>query len=274
VYSDSDHVDYLAEYAQKYTTVEVDQWFWSLSSSGKFGLPRPADVERYRDSVSADFRFTAKVPNSVTLTHYYKNLKSDPLRVNPFFLSSSVFQEFVSALDPIKDVLGPLIFQFEYLNKQKMSSQQKFFEQMDGFVRQLPRSHEYAVETRNANYLNENYFEFLNRNHLSHVFLQGYWMPSVVEIYQRWRPLILEQDKVVIRLHGPNRQEIERKTQKRWDKRLAPKPEDLVSIVEMTSELLNKGVSVYLNVNNHYEGSAPLTIEQIKILLAQSGIKT
>ena len=28
-----------------------------------------------------------------------------------------------------------------------------------------------------------------------------------------------------------------------------------------------RGVDVYVNVNNHYEGSAPLTIERIKELL-------
>lgn len=268
MYSSAQDVDYLEEYARKYTTVEVDQWFWSLFQGGNVRLPNPADVAQYRSVVSADFKFTVKVPNSVTLTHYYKNLRSDPLRANPFFLSPSLFQEFLSLLDPLKNVLGPLIFQFEYLNKQKMASQKRFLESMERFVRQLPPSHEYAVETRNANYLNKDYFEFLNRNRISPVFLQGYWMPSVVEIYRKWRSLIVEQEKVIIRLHGPNRQEIEKKTKKRWDKIVAPKNEDLISIAEMTSELLAKGVSVYLNVNNHYEGSAPLTIEQIKELLA------
>jgi uncharacterized protein YecE (DUF72 family) len=32
-------------------------------------------------------------------------------------------------------------------------------------------------------------------------------------------------------------------------------------------DLLGRGVTVYLNVNNHYEGSAPLTIERIRRLL-------
>jgi len=30
----------------------------------------------------------------------------------------------------------------------------------------------------------------------------------------------------------------------------------------------SRGIEVYLNVNNHYEGSAPLTIEKIRGLLA------
>jgi len=30
----------------------------------------------------------------------------------------------------------------------------------------------------------------------------------------------------------------------------------------MIADLLNNGVDVFLNVNNHYEGSAPLTIRR------------
>ena len=45
------------------------------------------------------------------------------------------------------------------------------------------------------------------------------------------------------------------------------KDKELDRIIEMIKELLSREVDVYLNVNNHYEGSAPLTIEKIKKLL-------
>ena len=35
----------------------------------------------------------------------------------------------------------------------------------------------------------------------------------------------------------------------------------------MIKDLNSRDVDVYLNVNNHYEGSAPLTIEKIKKLI-------
>ena len=123
------------------------------------------------------------------------------------------------------------------------------------------------MEIRNPNYLNESYFEFLNRNGLRPVFLQGYWMPPVTDLYQRWRTLILQQEAVVIRLHGPDRQGIEKRTGKQWNQIVAPKDEELAAIAEMIDDLLDRGVDVYLNVNNHYEGSAPLTIERIRQLL-------
>jgi len=71
----------------------------------------------------------------------------------------------------------------------------------------------------------------------------------------------------VIRLHGPDRQGIEKKTGKRWNQLVAPKDEELAAVAEMIMDLLDQGATVYLNVNNHYEGSAPLTIERIRKLL-------
>jgi uncharacterized protein YecE (DUF72 family) len=270
VYSAPRGINYLEEYARHYDTVEIDQWFWSLFGTDNIKLPRPADVAAYRDSVPDGFRFTVKVPNSITLTHLYRKVKTDPLVPNPSFLSPSLFQTFLSLLDPLRDALGPLMFQFEYLNRQKMASQARFQERFEALSSQLPTSYQYGVEIRNGNYLNESYFEFLNRNGLSPVFLQGYWMPPVTDLYQRWRTLILQQEAVVIRLHGPDRQGIEKRTGKQWNQIVAPKDEELAAIAEMIDDLLDRGVDVYLNVNNHYEGSAPLTIGRIRQLLPES----
>jgi len=125
----------------------------------------------------------------------------------------------------------------------------------------------YGVEVRNAKYLNRSFFEFLIEHGLRPVLLQGYWMPSVDEVYADWGHLIAEHDTVVIRLLGPDRKGIEKETGKRWDRIVAPKDEELPAIVAMMEDLVRRGVSVYLNVNNHYEGSAPRTIERIRALL-------
>jgi len=267
VYSAPKGIDYLAEYARRYDTVEIDQWFWSLFGEDSVKLPQPADVQAYRRVVPADFRFTVKVPNSVTLTHLYKKARADRLVANPHFLSPSLFETFLSLLDPLRDVLGPLLFQFEYLNRQKMISQRRFQERFEAFASQLSPAYQYAVEVRNGQYLNTSYFEFLNRNGLSSVLLQGYWMPPIADVYQEWQAAILQHEVIVIRLLGPDRKGIEKVTQKRWNQIVAPRDEELAQVVEIVQDLLAQGVNVYLNVNNHYEGSAPLTIERIERLI-------
>jgi len=56
----------LAECAQKYDCVEVDQWFWSLYGPDKVVLPKPAVVQEYAASVPESFRFGIKIPNALT----------------------------------------------------------------------------------------------------------------------------------------------------------------------------------------------------------------
>lgn len=267
VYSAPKDINYLKEYARKYDTVEVDQWFWSLFPNAAVKLPEPADVATYAASVPRDFKFTVKVPNSVTLTHYYKKAKTDPQAENPHFFSAAVFRQFVTLLDPIKNKLGPLMFQFEYLNKQKMKSQKYFTERFESFIGDLPAGYEYAVEVRNSAYLNKPFFEFLERNGLTPVLIEGYWMPPVAALYEKLKTSIHRHKTVIIRFHGGDREKIELKTGKIWDKIIEPKDNELAANARVIEDLLGRGSSVYLNVNNHYEGSAPLTINRIKKLL-------
>ena len=264
VYSAPQGINYLQEYARQHDTVEIDRWFWSLFGQDSIGLPKPADVERYRRAVPDDFAFTVKAPNSITLTHLYRKRKSDPLVENSHFLSPSLLRAFLSLLDPLGETLGPVMFQFGYLNKKMVASQEAFQTLLQAFSDQMPAGHRYGVEVRNAQYMNRSYFEFLLRNELSPVLLEGYWMPPITEVYRDWGDLIAQHDVVVIRLLGPDRKGIERQTDKRWNRIVAPKDQELSAIVEMTEDLLARGVSVYLNVNNHYEGSAPVTIERIR----------
>jgi uncharacterized protein YecE (DUF72 family) len=72
-----------------------------------------------------------------------------------------MFNRFLEILMPIEGKLGPVMFQFEYLNKKKMPSEEAIPEQFDGFLGQIPNGYDFAVETRNPNYLNENFFDFL-----------------------------------------------------------------------------------------------------------------
>ena len=264
LYSDDPKINYLKEYAAKYDTVEIDQWFWSLHGPKKITLPNPNVVSAYKLSIPSDFKFTIKVPNSITLTHFYRKSKKDPLEKNSHFLSYELFDQFLYLIEPIKENVGRLMFQFEYLNKQKMTSQKEFQKQFEKFIGNCSNDFEYSIEIRNPNYLNNEYFDFLESNGLGHVFLQGYYMPPIYEVFDKINNTILNP---VIRLHGPDRKLIETKSGGKWNKIIEPKDSELKSIIKMIELLLNSGNDIYLNVNNHYEGSAPLTIEKINKLL-------
>lgn len=255
VYSRPDGIDYLAEYARRYSSVEVDQWFWAMPSAGQ--------VEGYAASVPSEFRFTVKAPGSLTRAWTDARTKEEP-RENPSFLSPEVLRDFYAALGPIHSRLGPVMLQFEYLNLKKVPSFAAFLRRLELLLQGAPRGVPIAVETRNASYLTEEYFALLRDRGAGHVFLQGYWMPQVAGVYDKLREKLA--GPVVVRLHGPDRKGMERKAEGNWDRILAPRDEELRGIAEMVRDMGSRNLDVYLNVNNHYEGSAPLTIRRLEAL--------
>lgn len=141
--------DYLEDYSKHFNTVEIDQWFWSLFPAG-IKLPDTDTPRVYNDSVPDDFVFSVKVPNAITLTNYYakqpakhKQFANQP---NANFLNIDLFKNFLDILEPMHGKLGPIMFQFEYLNKQKMPSLNEFLEkrgpdsQPPGPIEQINRS--------------------------------------------------------------------------------------------------------------------------------------
>jgi uncharacterized protein YecE (DUF72 family) len=264
--------DYLADYARHYSTVEIDQWFWSLFPSG-VRLPDPSVARRYAGNVPDDFVFTVKAPNALTLTHHYvrqpAGSEAFANRPNDQFLSLELLDQVLARLRPLGGKLGSLMFQFEYLNRQKMPSQNAFLQQLHGFLARAPRDVPYAIETRNPNYLGEPFFRLLEEHRIAFVYLEGYFMPPIREVFERFRPAVA--DHCVIRLHGPDRKGIEQETGGAWNRIVSPHSESIQAAVEIYLANREHSIRTYVNVNNHFEGSAPLTIQRILERLRTAG---
>ncbi|MFA6979615.1 MAG: DUF72 domain-containing protein [Ignavibacteriaceae bacterium] len=265
IYTDKSEQNYLEEYSRHFNTVEIDQWFWSLLTQNKVLLPNEKDVKLYNDSVPDGFKFTIKIPNSVTLTHFYNQDRTRLLKPNPHFLNAELLDKFLASLEPMSGKIGVLMFQFEYLNKQKMSGLEELLDKLEPFVESLDKRYTFGIEIRNPNYLKAPFFEFLERNGLAMVFLQGYYMPPIRDVFKEFQSHI--KSTAVIRLHGPDRSGIEQKTNSIWNKIVEPKDKELNQIVEVINTFQQKEIDLFVNVNNHYEGSAPLTIKKIKNLM-------
>lgn len=271
VYSAAKGINFLEEYAAKYDTVEIDQWFWSLHGPDKITLPRPDTVREYASSVPTDFRFTVKAPDSVTLSHYRQKRKTDPLVGNPHFLSTELFLRFLDTLEPMQPMLGPVMLQFEYLNRQKMPDRGLLFDRLSEFLSFCPKDIPVGIELRNPNWIDARFFALLDECGSFPVYLQGYYMPPVWEVAERRGGGEAERTEggrtVVIRLHGPDRKGMEERSGLRWDRIVEARDEDLERIVALARGFAAQGMDVFLNVNNHFEGSAPLTIQKLVRLL-------
>jgi uncharacterized protein YecE (DUF72 family) len=262
VYDSKKPENFLQEYARKYESVEIDQWFWSLFGIDKVVLPKTEVVQEYIDSVPSNFRFVIKAPNSLSLTHLYKSQTSGALVENPHFLSPDLYQTFLNSMGPMQYQIGAINLQFEYLNKVKISSPQLFLDQFVNFIKNIDTTIPLCIEIRNPNFLNSNYFQTLTQHSIGHTFCQGYYMPDILAVYDDFSQHL--QGTSIIRLLGPDRQGIEKTTGKSWDKVVAPKDSEIPGIARLVRKMVDQaGMDIYLNVNNHYEGSAPATIEKL-----------
>ena len=267
LYYDSDRRyrvdDYLPDYVRRLDTVEIDQWFWCLFPGG-LRLPEPDTVRNYAESVPADFKFTVKAPNALTLTHFYAKQLSQHVefagRPNIYFFSVDLLNRFLKLLAPLGDKLGPIMFQFEYLNRRKMPSRDAFLDRFGDFIDQAPHGFEYALETRNPGFLTGQLFDFLRERNIGYVYIDGYSMPPLANVFERFKPATAQFS--IVRLMGPDRATMERQTGKVWNRIVAPKEEGLSAAAKIVRANMQRKVRTYLNVNNHYEGSAPLTIER------------
>ena len=165
----------------------------------------------------------------------------------------------------MKSKLGPIMFQFEYLNKNKMPSLRTFLERLGEFFVQIPSGYPYAIEVRNPNYLKTDYFSFLKQYNIGTVLLEGYYMPPIDKVVADND--VYTSDFLVIRLHGPDREDIEAKTKGLWNQIIEPHDNSLRNTANIVQNSVARGFDTFVNFNNHYEGCAPLSIQRLVALL-------
>jgi uncharacterized protein YecE (DUF72 family) len=141
-----------------------------------------------------------------------------------------------------------------------------FLERLGAFFARAPSGYQYAIEIRNPNYLKPAYFDFLREQGLGCVLLDGYYMPPIGEVVRNFDTSTA--DFTVLRLHGSDRSGIEQKTKGLWHQIVEPQDARLTAAADITQGAIRSGVDVYVNVNNHYEGCGPLTIQRLMALLA------
>ncbi len=253
VYDTDSHKRYLAQYARMYDTVEVDQWFWSLGKQS-YRLPDPLSVRSYDEDTPDDFRFTIKCPNTLTLPTAYGTKREK----NPWFLDAEVFYRFLEQLEPLIPKIGLLMFQFGYLNRTMFAGRSAFLDSLQHFFTLLPDGIPYAVEIRNPAWMDSSYFKFLKEMQVGPVLLSGYWMDGIETQLERAESNV--HDPFCIRLHGEDRTAIEQACSGNWNRILENHDQELMAVAPRIVKLAQQGKVIYVNVNNHYEGSAPMTI--------------
>ncbi len=86
--------------------------------------------------------------------------------------------EFARPLEPYRDRVAALIFEFGTIPKSTLSAAE-FLARLDAFLGALPGGFRYAVEIRNPEYLGPGYFAMLAAHGVAHVFNAWTRMPEL-----------------------------------------------------------------------------------------------
>jgi len=157
---------FLAYYAQKFRTVELNNTFYQLPSEDA--------VKLWRETTGQDFIFAVKA--SRYLTHM-KKLK-DP---------EEGFEKFIRSVEPLGAKLGPILFQLPPRWRVNV-------ERFADFIGILPPTFRYAFEFREASWFNPEVYGLMRDNNIAF---------CIYELAGHASPREVTADVVYARLHGP-----------------------------------------------------------------------
>ena len=122
------------------------------------------------------------MPEDITVATWPKHARYGQRagRANEHFLDAKVFEQFFARrLEPYRDQVGPLIFEFGTFNKSTFPTPADFMAKLDPFLAALPEGFRYGVEIRNPEYLSPDYFDLLGSHNVAHVFNAWTRMPAL-----------------------------------------------------------------------------------------------
>ena len=237
--------DYLAFYAERFDTVEVDSTFYAC--------PSARTVSNWAARTPEGFTFSVKVPQVITHEKTLVNCEGD-------------LKQFLDTMDILGKKLGPIVFQFPFFHRSIFRDRHEFLDRLVPFLRALPSGHKFAVEMRNRDWLDAELANLLRDHKIAVVLQDRSWMPSPAEL--NFDPITA--DWTYIRWLG-DRKGIEEQTTT-WDKTIVDRTSELTSWVDFCYRTKKRGVMIYAYANNHYGGHAPATIEQFRNLWHAKGL--
>jgi uncharacterized protein YecE (DUF72 family) len=248
----------LSEYAETFKTVSVDSAYYTF--------PRRESLQKLADAVPKDFRFGFKVTETITVKRY-PNLDKSGARagqLNPGFLDADLFTAaFLKPCEEMRENLGVLMFEFSRFHSNDYKHGRDFISDLDGFLGKLPKGWPYAVEMRNKDWLQNEYFDCLAKHGVTHVYNNWEAMPSVEE--QMAIPGSRTNPKLLVArfLLRPGRKYQEAvNTFKPYDKVKEHNPEARKAGWKLVCVGVDAaGCELYVYVNNRLEGNAPETID-------------
>lgn len=253
----------LAEYAEVFSTVCVDAAYYRF--------PDERLLHGLLAHVPADFQFAFKVTDTITVRTFprlprYGDRAGQP---NPHFLDPDHFVSgFLAPCAVLGERAGILIFEFSRFHTSDFARGRDFVAALDSFLARLPPAWRYGIEIRNRNFLHPDYFAALARHGVAHVFTSWEAMPPLADQLAHPGAFSSPSHTAARLLLKPGRDY--REAVRRfapYDRLIEPYPEGRAAAVALlrsgSSHPVQPPRSVYLFVNNRFEGNALLTLDSL-----------
>ncbi len=255
--------DSLKEYAEsgRFDCVGIDNTFY-----------RPADralLAHYASLLPPGFPCILKAWQAITAPFFTRHFgpRGHEGEPNPDFLDVRRFLEDVAA--PIVEVFAEhtaaVVLEFPLVPPRDLPVSE-FLARLDAFLSACAGVVPLAVEVRSRWWVGPRYVDVLSRHHTAHAFNVWTSMPLPDEVSARWPALLQTGPMSVCRaLVAPGMRYADAvKRYQPYDRIRDVRPDVRRSLVALALEAVERGVDLYVTVNNRLEGCAPLTIEALR----------
>jgi uncharacterized protein YecE (DUF72 family) len=248
----------LREYAQTFQTVCGDFAFYQF--------PTPEFWDKLFALTPEDFQFAFKVPEQITCKMFPTHARYGPQagKENDAFLNAEMLKEmFLRPLWPHRRKTGVLIFEFGAFAKRAIAGPGEFLERLDLFLAALPPQFRYAVEVRNPEFLQPDYFACLRARGVAHVYNAWTRMPELrqqIEIPGSATAGFLVC-RALLRQGRPYEEAVA--TFSPYSEIRDPNPGARESLRILIQRAKQERAMAFLFVNNRLEGNSPLTIMSV-----------
>ncbi len=247
-----------------FRTVGIDSAFYEP--------PTEEVLAAYARALPRGFPCVSKVWDRITARRFNQDARWGNLsgQRNPDFLNADLFKEAV--LGPyarvFRDHAAAFVFEFQAMRGKDLPSAPQWAEELDGFLRQLPRDYRYAVELRNRELMTDSHGAVLARHGVAHVFNSWNEMPPIGEQLELpWTfPAAFTVARALLR---PGRAYADAvKLFQPYERIRDPQPEVRQDLLRVIAEATRRHLEALILVNNRLEGNAPATVRALATALA------
>lgn len=164
----------IAEYGEVFPIVCGDFAFYQF--------PSVSFWEKLFHTAPPQLQWAFKVPEEITVKQWpgHARYGARAGMENDNFLNADLFQgAFLRALEPYRDRVRLCIFEFGTMSRKTMPDLSHFLRQLNAFLSELPPGWRFAVEIRNPEYLEADYFACLRSYNVAHVLNAWTRMPEL-----------------------------------------------------------------------------------------------